>query len=57
MKFLNGIMIFFAKTFKFALNLFHICFFALLATFFLTVFFPDKVVNAIEIFKNLLKIP
>lgn len=57
MKFIDGITGFFAKIFKFVLNIFHICFLAVLATFFLTVFIPDNVVNAIEIFKNLLKIP
>ena len=56
MKFINGIMGFFSKVFKVVLNIFHICFLAVLATFFLTVFMPDNVVNAIEIFKNLLKI-
>lgn len=57
MKFINGIAGIFSRIFKVILNIFYILFLSVLAIFFITIFMPDNVVNAIEIFKNLLKIP
>lgn len=42
---------------KFVLSIVFILLCSFLATFFLTVFMPENVLNAIEIFKNLLQIP
>ena len=57
MKILNSILSFFGGLLKTVVWICFVLFIALLATFFLTVFMPENVVNAINIFKNLLKIP
>ena len=57
MKFLSALANFLVEFVKLAKNVFVISFIAVLAVFFLTVFMPENVVSAIEIFKKLLKIP
>lgn len=57
MKILNSILSFFGGLLKTVVWICFVLFIALLATFFLTVFMPENVVNAINIFKNILKIP
>jgi hypothetical protein len=57
MKLLNGIFDFFCGLIKLIRNVAFISFMFLLATFILAIFMPDKVVGALEIFKNLFKIP